>query len=245
MQPLIWQGFVARHQSVVLTKGTPTPARGTIPHSHLEQVACDEPVPPRRLEPKTPRDLETVCLKCLHKEPGKRYATALELAEDLRRFQAGKPIRGRPVGVGERLLKWAKRHPTAAALLLVCVLGLLGTLAGAYFNTEQLKETRAGALAESIVTAETPDVPHLVEPLAGYRRWADPRLCRYVQDSLEDSKTHLHASLAVLPSDEGQAEYLYQRLLKAAPAQLLVIRDGLLPQREALRDRLWGVALRR
>ena len=62
----------------------------------LEQVRSQEPVPPRRLQPTVPHDLETICLKCLQKEPGRRYATAGDLAEDLRRFAAGKPISPRP-----------------------------------------------------------------------------------------------------------------------------------------------------
>ncbi len=91
------------------------------------------PVPPRRLAPSVPRDLETVCLKCLHKEPARRYATAQELADDLRRFLDGEPIRARPVGRGERLWKWARRNPTLAALVglaglavAALVLGILG-----------------------------------------------------------------------------------------------------------------------
>ncbi len=85
----------------------------------LEQVRFQEPVAPSRLQPKVPRDLETICLKCLQKEPGKRYASAGELAEDLARFLAGEPIRARATPFWERALKWAKRRPAVAALLVV------------------------------------------------------------------------------------------------------------------------------
>ncbi len=87
------------------------------------QVISDEPVSPRRLNPSIPRDLETICLKCLAKEPGKRYATAAALAEDLRRFQANEPILAQPVGRVERGLKWVRRKPAAAALLASLVVG--------------------------------------------------------------------------------------------------------------------------
>jgi hypothetical protein len=82
----------------------------------LQQVACDEPVPPRQLNAGVPRDLETVCLKCLQKEPHKRYASAAALAEDLRRYREGKPITARPVGLLERGWKAVWRRPLVAAL---------------------------------------------------------------------------------------------------------------------------------
>jgi hypothetical protein len=95
----------------------------------LRLVETQEVVSPRRLQPKVPRDLETICLKCLQKEPRKRYASAAALAEDLRRWQAGEPIQARPVSRFERAWKWAKRRPAVAALtaalLLAVAVGLV------------------------------------------------------------------------------------------------------------------------
>jgi serine/threonine protein kinase len=98
------------------------PFRGHGPRL-LAQIMEDEPRPPRQLHDKVPRDLEVICLKCLAKSPGRRYATALELAEDLERFLIGEPIRARPAGRLERLGRWCRRHPLVASLFLAVTLG--------------------------------------------------------------------------------------------------------------------------
>jgi WD40 repeat protein/tRNA A-37 threonylcarbamoyl transferase component Bud32 len=101
----------------------------------MMQVVSDDPVPPTQLQSKTPRDLETICLKCLNKEPGKRYASALELADDLRRFVEGHPILARPVGVVEKAVKWMKRRPVVAALTgAVCLAMAAGMAGSTYFG---------------------------------------------------------------------------------------------------------------
>jgi WD40 repeat protein len=101
------------------------PFKAATPFDTLLQVVGEEPVPPRRLNPEVPRDLETVCLRCLEKQPAKRYATAEALAEDLRRFGAGEPVTARPAGRLGRAVKWARRKPAAAALVGVSAAGAL------------------------------------------------------------------------------------------------------------------------
>jgi hypothetical protein len=100
----------------------------------LVQVLHDEPPPPRKVNRAVPRDLETVCLKAMAKDPNRRYATARDLAEDLRRFLGGEPIQARPVGGVERVWRWCRRNPLVAGLLTAVAATLvLGTAVATYF----------------------------------------------------------------------------------------------------------------
>jgi eukaryotic-like serine/threonine-protein kinase len=113
------------------------PFQAPTPLDTLMLVLKSDPVSPKELQPQVPRDLETVCLKCLQKEPAKRYASAAALAEDLRRFQAGEPITARPVGRLERGWRWCRRNPAVAGLLgAVAAALLLGAAVATWFALE-------------------------------------------------------------------------------------------------------------
>ena len=120
------------------------PFRAETATATLQQVLTDEPAPPARLNARVPRDLDTICLKCLHKEPSKRYASAAELAEDLRRFERGEPISARPIGWVGRFLRWARRRPSDASFLAGGVLLAIGVVGGVVrLSTERSATRRA------------------------------------------------------------------------------------------------------
>jgi eukaryotic-like serine/threonine-protein kinase len=99
---------------------------------------------------------------------------------------------------------------------------------------------RAADLVESLKTASTTDVPAIIKQIGGYRHWADARLRRLLHEPDESGRHHLHAALALLEVDPSQVDFLFQRLLRAAPAELPVLRDALRPHRSQLASKLWS-----
>jgi eukaryotic-like serine/threonine-protein kinase len=133
-----------------------------------------------------------------------------------------------------KMMKRAGRVHGLRALGLVMLISLI-----TWGGIEGYGTLRASALVESLQKVGTPNVPAIVKQLSGYRRWADPQLVRAAQSS--DDREHLHASLALLPVDATQVDYLFNRLLTATPSELPVLRDALNTHRSTLTSKLWTV----
>ncbi len=136
-----------------LLTGRP-PFKGETVLDTLQQVQGHEPLPPTRIQPKIPRDLETICLRCLEKDPVKRYTTAADLADDLQRFMEDKPILARPTPWWERVVKWSKRRPAVAALLATLAVVLTGSFIGMLVLWLQAEGERRVAEAQKLAADE-------------------------------------------------------------------------------------------
>jgi WD40 repeat protein/serine/threonine protein kinase len=179
----------------------------------LHQVLREEPQPPRKLNDKIPRDLETICLKCLQKEPGRRYATAAALAEDLRRSRAGEPIAARPVGRLERAWRWCRRNPGlsgavgAAALFL-----LLGSFVSSLLGIQAVGEAKRadqeakGALDQAQRADREAEIARNNETLAQEAKLLSDR--RYYASEMK---------LASLDAEAGRMALVQKRLHEHEP----------------------------
>jgi serine/threonine protein kinase/formylglycine-generating enzyme required for sulfatase activity/tetratricopeptide (TPR) repeat protein len=137
----------------------------------------------------------------------------------------------------QRKMMWAlTKYYSKRAAAAIIVLVVAGWLA-----FETLGSFTARMLTSSLPTIETKVMPATVDALAAFRRWANPELRRMIRESRKDSKEHLHASLALLPVDASQVDYLSERLLSAEPSEALVLRDALKIQQSSLTPKLWSV----
>jgi serine/threonine protein kinase len=161
------------------------PFRGSTEMDTLVQVVFEEAVSPRHLVPTVPRDLETICLKCLEKEPQNRYATAAALADDLRRFLQGRPIQARPLGWSGRLLRWGRRERAKAGLsaaLLVLLLAL--ALAGPVVASRQARLVQQADESRALAEAQREQAEKSAARALAEKRRADHNL-RLAQQALE------------------------------------------------------------
>jgi WD40 repeat protein len=154
------------------------PLQGETQVETLRLVAEREPPSPRTARPGLPRDLETICLKCLDKEPARRYQEAASLAHDLRQFLVGKPIAARPVAAWEHAWKWSRREPAWAAMAVVLSLGMIGLISGLLWSSARerrysaaLKHAYDQARASELKAKADRAVAEEREQ-AAYRHWA-------------------------------------------------------------------------
>jgi WD40 repeat protein len=149
------------------------PFRGADAVDTLQSVRLTEPVPPNRLQTRLHRDLNTICLRCLEKEPSHRYRSAEALAMELEAWLDGRPIAARPVGKAERAIKWARRRPTVAALLAAVL--VLATAGGAGV-TWQWRRAEARAEAEKTARETAQDIAYFSQVNLAHREVAAGRI---------------------------------------------------------------------
>ena len=192
------------------------------PVDTLLQVRTEEPVSPRRLVPSVPRALDAVCRKCLHKEPRRRYLSAIALAEDLARFLAGRPVQARPVGAWERVLRWARRRKAVAALMAVIGLALVSLLTLGIWHYAQLKGYNAELRRERHTADTLRQVAEAKEAEASRQKEEAEKQWRRAEANFQSALAAVDQMLTRTSEDdqflvhEPRMELLRQKLLEDA-----------------------------
>jgi tetratricopeptide (TPR) repeat protein/tRNA A-37 threonylcarbamoyl transferase component Bud32 len=186
----------------------------------LRLVVSAEVVPPRRQRPDVPRDLETIALKCLEKEPDRRYTKALELADDLARFRNGEPIRARPIGVVGRTEKWARRHPWQSASAAIAALAITSILGLTYRHNLQLRAQVARTEAKTAEARRNyrearSTIEAMLKRLNDHRFAGTPRLKELGRDQTEDARDFYHRILSQNDSRDTAVRFDNARTFEA------------------------------
>jgi len=221
------------------------PFRAATVWETLEQIRSQEPAPVSRLQPKTPQDLQTICQKCLHKEPGRRYDSAAALADDLGRFLRGEPIRARPVSLRERLWKWVRRRPALAFLLAVTGLSLAALVASSLVYNSQLRAAveraesheaearRQHEQAANSYRAARDTLDRMLERLDSRRTSGVPQFGELLRDLQEDVLTFYRRVSGVEDPDPMVRRDTAHALARAGGLQFVLGQKG--PAAENLR----------
>jgi eukaryotic-like serine/threonine-protein kinase len=194
------------------------PFAGTTVVETLDQVRFVDPVAPSRLRPGLPRDLETIALTCLHKDPARRYTTAAALAEDLNRYLSGRPILARPVGTVERAVKWARRRPAVAGLTAALAVLLVAAVAGLATLWQREAAARAGERTER-EKAEAARAGERAERERAERRSADLMIANARLSWLADDFAAARATLVDCPPHLRNAAWAYLDLATTPPVR--------------------------
>ncbi len=210
------------------------PFKGTSRWDTLEQVQHTEPAAPSQVQPGIPWDIETICLKCLQKEPARRYASALELADDLRRFLNGEPIRARRTGPVEHLVKWVRRKPFQAALAGALLLVLAATSFAGVAYTRYL-QSELNALRTIYHRLSR------VKQLREERRWSDARID--VETAIKNLKTQFPSQASGLLAELEENRLVIEQHLQAQQERLapfLKARDRVVFEQVPLSNPNWA-----
>jgi WD40 repeat protein len=218
-----------------LLTGRP-PFRGSDPLETLFQVRARDPVPPRTLAAGVPADLETVCLKCLEKDPARRYPSAAALADDLHRFLAGEPVTARPVGALGRAARWARRRPAVAGLLAAAAVLLLGgTAVSTYFAVDARGRARDADRARQQAEANERDAVEArrQSDLRAAERTFATALAEAEAGRVDAGLFGLVEALRLTPADAADFRRVVRTNLAAWSDRLPVLRQVVAGHRDA------------
>jgi mono/diheme cytochrome c family protein len=217
-----------------LLAGKP-PFEGSSPMDSLRKVVSQEPIAPSQWKRSVPRDLEAITLKCLEKAPRQRYGTALALAEDLRRFLSGQPVRARHIGPIRRAGKWARRHPQVAALIVLAAVVALTPVyyVFASYRTQQQMRLRA--------QEQAPLVRDILERNCFECHGENPRKTEKKLNILNHAQLLDHARRIVVPGAPDDSRLIQRiadgtmppeteelRLPRVSEQELTILRDWIL-----------------
>jgi serine/threonine protein kinase/formylglycine-generating enzyme required for sulfatase activity len=203
------------------------PFRGSF-REVLEQVVHDEPPSPKRFNAKTPKDLETITLRCLEKDPATRFPTALALKEDLQRFLNGEPVLSRPITPPERVWRWCKRHPQVALLSSALIVVIIAAL---FFTTSELVRRMVAekrwldGQVEALLAANEESIPFIVRSLHEFERDAAEQLVAVANRPDLNDAQRCRVDLALLSTDRTRAKSLERRISDATPGEVRLICD--------------------